>query len=233
MKRKEVSQFITTKWFPKLLKQLIAEFLNWFVQTVRATKPFVSVIEKGLSSSKKREIINIDFKIGAGIETVKPFLKNDIRVSSVPISQFNTSKNGLYLFVNSFHQLPPEKAKQILEKIVLSKNPLVIVEGNNDSLWQIVGMTIFVPLSVLLTACFVRPFRWSRLLFTYLIPILPIIIMIDGCLALFKLYNPKDLKELVNSLDVQSYKWEASKNDNGRGGKIMYLIGQPKIEIAI
>lgn len=226
MKRKQITQIINVGWFPKFLKSLIAEFLSWFVAKVNATKPFIPVIEDILNKTNHKRIINIEFNVGAGIETVKPFLKDDVTVDSIHISNFNTSEKGVYLCVNSFHQLNSEKAKKILQDIVDSGNPVVVVEGNNDSLWQIVGMTVFVPLTVLLTAFFVKPFRISRIIFTYLIPILPIIIVIDGCIALLKLYNPTDLLELTSSLERNNYDWKAGKNDNGRGGKIMYLTGR-------
>ncbi|RXR29429.1 hypothetical protein EQG68_13160 [Flavobacterium piscinae] len=226
MKRKQITQIINVRWFPKFLKTLVAEFLSWFVLKVNATKPFIPVIEDILNKTYNKRIINIEFGIGAGIETVKPFLNDGVKVDSIAISNFNTSEKGVYLFVNSFHQLNASEAKKILQNIEESGNPVVVVEGNNDSLWQIVGMTVFVPLTVLLTAFFVKPFRISRIIFTYLIPILPIVIVIDGCIALLKLYNPTDLLALTSSLENNNYEWKAGKNDNGRGGKIMYLTGR-------
>ncbi|MGB0886903.1 MAG: hypothetical protein ACPGSL_02165 [Vicingaceae bacterium] len=226
MKRKEIKQITNLNWFPFFLKKLITEFLSWFVLKVNASKPFIPVITKILTTTKTKKIINVEFNNGAGIETVTPFLEKDIEVLSINYNNFNTNKNGLYLFVNCFHQFSPDKAKRNLKRICESGNPIVIVEGNNDSLWQIVGMTIFVPLSVLLSAPFVKPFRISRILFTYIIPILPIVIMIDGCIALLKLYNPADLTEITSSLQNYNYKWKSGKSDNGRGGKIMFLTGK-------
>lgn len=227
MKRKQITQIINTSWCPKFIKKLVAEFLSWFVVKVNATKPFIPLIESMVNDAHSNQIINIDFNIGAGIESVKPYLKEDIQIKSIPISHFNTDTKGVYLFLNSFHQLNVKQAKEILSQIVNSKNPVVIVEGNNDSLWQVVGMTVFVPLTTLLTAPFVKPFRLTRLLFTYIIPVLPLIITIDGCIALLKLYNPKDLLELTSSINAPKYEWKAGKNDNGRGGKIIYLTGKP------
>ena len=226
MKRKQLPQFISSRWLPAWIKRDISEFLSWFVVKVNATKPFIPVIEEQLEKTNLSKIVNVDFKIGAGMESVSPFLKKGLTLTSEPISNFNTSEEGLYVFVNGFHQLPPDKASKMLQDIAHSRNPVVVVEGNNDSLWQIVGMTVFVPLTVLLTAFFVRPFRFSRIIFTYLIPILPVIIVVDGCIALLKLYNPKDLDELTSKLEVENYEWKSGKNDNGRGGKIIYLTGR-------
>ena len=226
MKRKQITQIINTDWCPEHLKKLVAEFLSWFVIKVNATKPFIPVIEEVLDKTSNSKIINVEFNIGAGIETVKPFLREDIAVTSMDISQFEGNEKGVYLFINAFHQLDAKKAGKILQRIADSGNPVVVVEGNNDSLWQIVGMTVFVPLTVLLTALFVKPFRFSRLIFTYLIPVLPIIIVIDGCIALLKLYDPDDLLELTSSIKTTNYEWKAGKKDNGRGGKIIYLTGR-------
>lgn len=226
MRRKQITQLINTKWCPRPVKKLCAEFLSWFVVKVNATKPFIPVVENALIESKINNIINLEFDLGAGIETVKPFLNQHLAIISIPLSEINTQQQrGMYLFVNSFHQLSTISAKKTLAEIAKSRNPVVVVEGNNDSLWQLVGMTIFLPVTVILSAPFVKPFRWSRILFTYIIPVLPVIMVIDGCIGLLKLYNPKDLNELTSSIKVPDYKWTTGKKDNGRGGKIIYLTG--------
>ena len=226
MKRKQVPQISNQPWFPGHIRTLMHEFMSWFVGKVQAAKPFMPVIEEGLLHADDQQLINLKMAMGAGIETVIPHLPANIQVKHTPAQSPDTSKKGLYLSINSFHQLPPDQARELLTKVSQSRNPLAVVEGNNDSLWQVFGMVVIVPLSVLLTAPFVKPFRWSRLLFTYLIPILPVITFLDGFLALFKLYAPADLDELVSDIQVPDYQWRSGKMDNGRGGKIIYLLGK-------
>jgi hypothetical protein len=230
MKRKQVFQFSAQSWYPQFLKRDMYEFMSWFVGKVNAAKPFLPVISEGLAHAPAQRIINIDSRIGAGFETVKDLISEKPEMLNLPIQKFNTSNSGLYLFVNSFHKLKPDAARSYLQEIAKSRNAVVVVEGNNDSLWQVVGMTVFVPLAVILSGPFVKPFRVTRLIFTYLIPILPVVTMLDGFLALFKLYNPKDLNELVSTIAEKNYSWKSAKADNGRGGKIMYLIGWPEKE---
>ncbi|MCI4669846.1 MAG: hypothetical protein MRZ79_17050 [Bacteroidia bacterium] len=229
MKRINMPQVSQQSWFPAFLRRNIHEFLTWFVHQIKAAKPFMPIVEEGLNHADN--IIFLDGKSGAGIETLEPFLDSSLEVSHDSLYNPSLSKSGLYVSVNSFHQLPMKKAKNLLEGISKSQNPIVVLEGNNDSLWQVVGMTVFVPLTVILTAPMVKPFRWSRIIFTYLLPILPFITFLDGFLALFKLYAPKDLNELTASLpvsDERPYYWRSGKLDNGRGGKIIYLIGYPE-----
>ena len=203
------------------------EFMSWFVGKVNAAKPFLPVLEEVIDKTQTKTIINIDSKIGAGIETVLPLLPEGSEVINIELEKFSTHNKGMYTFINSFHQLDEKKATYYLTQIADSGNSVAVLEGNNDSLWQVVGMTIFVPLTVILSAPFVQPFRITRLIFTYLIPILPVITMLDGFLALFKLYNPNDLNELVSTIPVKNYVWQSGKADNGRGGKIIYLMGYP------
>ena len=223
MKRKSVVQFSNSSWFPVVLKRCIYEFMTWFVGKVGAAKPFLPVVNEGLNYADKLVIIKKD--VGAGFETLDPLIKDSIPRTFVSEDEIETK--GLYIMVNSFHQEKPENAKEILRKVSDIKQPIVIVEGNNDSLWQVFGMTVIVPLTVILTAPFVNPFRVSRIIFTYLIPVLPLVTFIDGFLALFKLYAPKDLDELVSDLKAEDYNWKSGKIDNGRGGKIIYLLGHP------
>jgi len=49
--------------------------------------------------------------------------------------------------------------------------------------------------------------------------------LVDGFLALLKLYAPVDLDELTASINQKDYVWRSGKLDNGRGGKIIYLLG--------
>lgn len=223
MKRKQVPQFTNANWFPGFLKQSIYEFMTWFVNKVNAAKPFMPIIEEGLQHADK--IIVIDKKCGAGFETVDGLLDENIERVYISADNFKTAQEGLYLSINSFHQFSVNEAKNMLTQISNKKQPVVIVEGNNDSLWQVFGMTVIVPITVLLTAPFVKPFRFERIIFTYLIPVLPFVTFFDGFMALFKLYAPKDLDELTASIHTEGYYWRTGKLDNGRGGKIIYLIG--------
>ena len=230
MKRKQVFQFSNQRWYPSFLKRDMYEFMSWFVVKVNAAKPFLPFLEEVIGHTQTKAIINIDSKIGAGIETVLPLLPEGAEVINIELEKFSTHNRGTYTFINSFHQLDETKAKYYLNQIADSGNSIAVLEGNNDSLWQVVGMTIFVPLSVILSAPFVQPFRITRLIFTYLIPILPLITMLDGFLALFKLYNPNDLNELISTIPVKNYVWKSGKADNGRGGKIIFLMGYPEIK---
>lgn len=101
----------------------------------------------------------------------------------------------------------------------------MIGEGNNKSIRQIIGMTLLAPLVALFSVFFIRPFRWSRVFFTFVVPILPVMITWDGLVALIRIRNPRRLKELVTASGIQGWQWDAGKLQNNRGGFVIYLNG--------
>ncbi len=223
MKRKNTFQFSNQKWYPEFLKNSMYEFMTWFVNKVGAAKPFLPVMEEALKH--QNSIVSIDMNLGAGFETLAPYIDKEINVKHLSFENFNIDQKGVYVLVNSFHQLRREQAYNLLKQVSESGNSCVILEGNNDSLWQVFGMTVIVPLTVIFTAAFVKPFRIERLLFTYVIPVLPFVTFWDGFMALFKLYAPSDLDQLTEEIKSENYYWRSGKMDNNRGGKIIYLIG--------
>lgn len=225
MRRRQLIQITSQPWFPRFLKECVFEFLTWFVNRVNAAAPFLPIVEKALCYSS--DMIAVEGCNGAGFETLEPLLPDHVNVHKFGLKNFSVTEKGIYTFVNHFHQLSVDEARGTLQSIVDRNQSVLVLEGNNDSLWQAFGMTIIVPLTVLLTAPFVRPFRIERIIFSYLIPILPLVTLYDGFIALFKLYNPQDLMELVSPLERPGYKWNAGKLENGRGGKIIYLHGHP------
>jgi len=142
MKRKQVQQITQTRWFPPFLTRCVHEFMTWFVGKVNAARPFIPVIHEGLEYANR--IIVIEENCGAGFETVDSLIDPTLERCYVKADGFSASENGLYVSVNSFHQYNEKDAKEILTKVSKQNQPIVIVEGNNDSLWQVFGMVVIV-----------------------------------------------------------------------------------------
>ncbi len=51
---------------------------------------------------------------------------------------------------------------------------------------------------------------FARLIFTYLIPIAPLVMMFDGFVSIVRIYTKKDLEEIVHSIEVEGYTWEVN-----------------------
>ena len=85
-----------------------------------------------------------------------------------------------------------------------------------------------VPLAVLVLMPLVRPFRWSYMVFTYLIPLMPLILLWDGMVSMLRIYSPDEMKQLTKELQAPDYVWETGRIKVHRiPGGLPYLVGRP------
>jgi hypothetical protein len=134
---------------------------------------------------------------------------------------------GLRTMFNSFHHFPPENARAILQNAVDAHESVGIFEITRRAPSTITLILAGVLLLFLHTPR-IRPFRWSRLLWTYLIPIIPLILLFDGVVSCLRTYRPQELRKMVEKLVSCEYHWEIGEL-TGRRAPVTYLIGYPKI----
>lgn len=134
---------------------------------------------------------------------------------------------GLRMQFLSFHHFKPKDAIQILQNAVNSGESITIFEAQERSIPSVLAM-IFSPITVLLTTPFIRPFKWGRILFTYLIPIIPLFVLWDGVVSAFRTYSVDEMNQLISQVkNYETYNWEVNKIKSGPG-VILYLIGTKK-----
>ncbi|MFY9644287.1 MAG: hypothetical protein WAK29_03865 [Terriglobales bacterium] len=136
---------------------------------------------------------------------------------------------GLRTMFTSFHHFPPDKARAILQNAVNAGEGIAIFEAPRRALSTIALVFAWI---LLLFGCtpWIRPFRWSRLLFTYLVPIIPAVLLFDGIVSCLRTYRPEELREMVESLTGREYQWETGERSSAIiGAPITYLVGFPKM----
>ncbi len=103
-----------------------------------------------------------------------------------------------------------------------NKMPLIIW-------WLLLPISLVVlMIMVLFMTPFVRPMTWQQLVFTYLIPIIPICYAWDGQASMPRMYAFKDLDILLEGLYTDNYTWQKGHAKKENGKKMgTYLIGQP------
>ena len=154
--------------------------------------------------------------------------------SSVDATNIATAPEGLKTMVNCFHHMPPKKARAILESAQRTNEPLLIYEmaDNNIPLliwWLLLPISLIVLIiMVLFMTPFVKPLTWRQIVFTYLIPIIPICYAWDGQASLPRMYTLKDLDHLLEGLGSENYIWQKghAKKKNGKK-QGTYLLGLP------
>ena len=249
----EIADF---KWFPQFLRNYLTDFLQFLSNKTKLYRPIIPIIQKGLELSKTNQIIDLASGGGGGLlwlnselQKTNPDLKilltdyfpnktafeytkkqaNNIDFVINSVDARNVPKNlkGLRTQFLSLHHFKPNEAILILQNAVDSKSGIAIFEAQERSIPSILAM-LFSPISVLITTLFIKPFKMGRIIFTYLIPIIPLVVLWDGIVSSLRTYSVKEMTDLVNQLENKDdFYWDINRIKSGPGA-ILYLLGTPK-----
>ena len=146
----------------------------------------------------------------------------------VDILEDNTKHEGLRTMFSAIHHFKPDQVQTILAGMIQSGRPLAIFDGGSKSWLTILIILVVHPLAFLLFTPFFRPFRWSRLLFTYVIPLIPLYTIWDGVVSILRLHTPQELLSLAKKADTNNqYDWQHGTKSHLPGLSIAFLIGIP------
>ncbi|SDL69412.1 hypothetical protein SAMN04488514_102364 [Kriegella aquimaris] len=172
-------------------------------------------------------------------EMVKKYkTQNDESISyhdiSVDATNIATAPTGLKTMVNSFHHMPPKEARNILVSAQENRQPLLIYEMGENNIplliwWLLLPISLIVVIiMVLFMTPSVKPLTWQQIVFTYLIPIIPVCFAWDGQASLPRMYTFKDLDVLLDGLGTSNYIWKKGRAKKSNGKKQgTYLMGVP------
>ena len=136
--------------------------------------------------------------------------------------------HGFRTICNAFHHFDPEMAQGILQDCVNQRQGVCVLELNERSPMAVLTM-IFAPLSLLLFTPFIKPFLVSRILLTYVLPLIPLLTLWDGLVSCFRIYSTRELRELVDRLDAPGYHWEIGRDRMpGAPTHMIHLVGYPR-----
>jgi len=136
---------------------------------------------------------------------------------------------GFRLICNAFHHLPPSAARKCLADAVSHGRGIALVELVDRSLAGVFGVTLGTA-AVFAVTPFIRPLRLSRLLLTYLLPVVPLCTWWDGMVSCLRAYSPAELRRLVASLPDNDYQWDIGRLPVANAPtSLVYLIGRPRL----
>jgi hypothetical protein len=153
----------------------------------------------------------------------------DFVAEPVDATQVPAALGGFRLISNALHHFRPDQARALLADAVASGRGIAVFEALSRSLPAALAITI-TPLLVLATALLIRPFRWSRLLWTYAVPVVPLVCLWDGLVSVMRIYTPDELHALVAEVPgSDDYVWDIGQlRVASTPAPITYLIGRPR-----
>ena len=193
--------------------------------------PWLDVSKKLRGNAAPYSILLTDkFPNLAAFENVKAASANgiDFYRSSVDAMKVPVELDGFRTMFSSFHHFPPAQARAILQNAVDARQGIGIFEITSRTA-SAVGMMFLWFLTPFVFTPSIRPFRWSRLFYTYVLPIIPLVLLFDGLVSCLRTYKPRELRELIKGLAASEYRWETGEQSGTFGGlPITYLIGYPR-----
>lgn len=143
----------------------------------------------------------------------------------VDVLNSNTGPDRIRTIFSAFHHFKPADAEKIIADAVKNKSPLAIFEGAEKNLKNFIGILIFTPVIFFFITPFMKPFRFSRLFFTYIIPLIPFATTWDGIVSVLRMYSTVELMKMAKENSSNDYKWKTGILKNKLGTGITYLTG--------
>jgi hypothetical protein len=258
MRRIQFIELHEQPWFPSTLRNEITDALQCGSEILNAYVPISRLLERALEAAGTRSIVDVCSGSGgpwlklfqqlgergigcriwltdkfpnlAAFEKIKAASANgiDFYPGTVDAMKVPSELNGFRTIFSSFHHFPPPQGRAILQSAVDGGQGIGIFEITSRSI-SALGMMFLWCLTPFAFTPFLRPFRWSRLFYTYLLPVIPLVLLMDGVVSCLRTYRTGELHELVGGLVASDYKWEIGELPGAIAGlPITYLVGWPR-----
>jgi hypothetical protein len=257
MRRVQFIELHDEPWFPSSLRNNVTDALQFGLSLLKAYAPIAPLLLGVLDSTKSHSIVDLcsggggpwldlsrQFRTDTQVfrilltdrypnlrafQNVRLASINDVAFypDSVDAMKVPGELRGFRTMFTSFHHFRPEEARAILQNAVDARQGIGIFEITRRSPSSIALMFPWALMLFVFTPL-IRPFRWSRLLCTYVLPIIPFVLLFDGVVSCLRTYQIQELREMVKNLSGIEYQWEVGEHSRGLGiMPITYLVGHP------
>jgi len=249
-------------WFPRVIRDAGTAFLRTAVEVTGQTAILVPPLAAALHESEERQIIDlcsggggplpsmIDtlaeegirvrvtltdlFPNEGGLELAASESSGRIEAHAEPVDAANIPPEltGFRTLYNALHHFRPNDARAILRDAMEKQQPIGAFELVARHPLPLFAM-LFSPIAVMLLLPKLRPFQWIWVPFTYVIPLIPLLVIWDGIVSCLRAYSASELEDLVEGLDKDGYRWQIGHiRLDPTPARAAYVIGLPAREAA-
>lgn len=147
-----------------------------------------------------------------------------VNVSSSQNGEGFPDLRGFRTIFSSFHHFSDPMAALLLKDAVRNGDGFASAEVTSRSPRAMLIM-LLMPLFVWALTLRMRPFHWSRILLTYLLPAIPLVVLFDGLVSCLRTRTPEEL--LILARPYAEYEWTAGYGE-GAWLPPVFLIGVPR-----
>ncbi len=254
MRRRQLFEVLDQSWCPEGVRQGATDYLEAITSRADIYRPIQAEIFRAIHDCGAQRVV--DLCSGGGGPWLSPGWRTalaqhapltvvltdkfpsaalaarvaaDCSVSclSIPVDAANVpeSLTGFRTIFSSFHHFPDAPARMVLADAVRCREGFAMAEVTSRTPRALATM-LLMPIFAWILTPRMRPFRWSRLVLTYLVPLIPLVVLWDGIVSCFRTRTPQELLALTSSFP--HYDWVAGyAQDGARWLAPVYLIGRP------
>lgn len=261
MRRLHLFEIMDQSWCPPIVRDFMTDYLQQVLNLADPYRAVAPQLAEAIRCAHASRVVDIGSGAGGPWLRLRqalaeqgeavPILLTDLHPHSKAVRKIEAADDGLAYYAqsveaaslpeeltgfrtlfSSFHHFPPEAARAVLQDAVDKGQGIGVFELTQRKIVPLLSM-LLVPLFVLLLTPTIRPFRFSRLLLTYLLPVVPLTACFDGVVSGLRTYTPEEMRDMTRELPGREYRWQSGEAKLQHGpGVITYLIGYPA-ELAI
>jgi hypothetical protein len=246
-------EFEDLAWFPNTIRHGGTDFLRFFFTRTRFYEPVAGVLAELMEKTGRHEVLDLCSGSGGNIAEVHTNIEKRLArpitvtlTDKFPLGKFESStaritysanpvdalksipsSDGVRTMFSAIHHFDRIQVKQILINATATGQPVAIFDGADKNILTFLGIPLVQPVLFMLCTPFIRPFRRSRLIFTYILPLIPLMTMWDGMVSVLRLHSTEELRKLAAAA-VPHYEWHAQKLRNRLGFHVTSLTGCPR-----
>lgn len=243
-------------WFPAGLRNSVTDVLQFLLNRTRYQNLVAPLLKMALNRSQATQVVDLCSGAGGPWPDLVRTLGQDAHLSVCLTDKFPNEDrfesierasvgrityarssvdaecvppklSGFRTIFNSLHHFSPERVRAILLDAVEKGEGIAAFEVPRRSI-AAACLSVFMGLGTLLAVPFVRPFQLSLFVWTYLIPIVPLVMWVDGLASCLRAYTPSELRDLCSFGAAQHYRWmTGTLRKAGTPIAITYLVGYP------
>ncbi len=244
-------------WLPSSLRAVVTQTLQLMITSFRVYEPAVPLLAKALASSGTDRVVDLCSGSGGPWARLIGLLRSEVPGARVTLTDrfpqpgalsgaegselvywpepvdaraVPASLPGLRTLFTGFHHFTPEEAIAILADAVARRAPIAVFESTRRSALNVALAATLGPLGLVAGVPWVRPFRWTHVLWTYVLPIAPLVYAWDGAVSNARTYTVEELRWLAARADRHgAYDWEAGEIVVPKApAPVTYLVGCPR-----
>jgi len=112
------------------------------------------------------------------------------------------------MICDAFHHFSPDQARKIVLNAQKKAEGLLIFETMERRLYWIFACLFCTLVVIPVSSLFIFPSSLRKLVFTLMIPVIPIVMAIDGVVSVFRMYTGEELADLTGQTGRNDFKWE-------------------------